>query len=103
MPKRVFGSTSGNTKIKRDTFSLVRKPYLRSNYIESNIEEDIDMKNDFEIQNLLNPLDSQDIVPKLYVDEKENNPSLIRNTEHVDFNNKIMILLALLKFFLIQL
>ena len=31
--------------IKFDTSLFVQKPYLRSNYIESNIEEDIDLKN----------------------------------------------------------
>ena len=30
--------------IKIDTSLFVQKPFLRSNYIESNIEEDIDFK-----------------------------------------------------------
>ena len=43
MPINVFGNSShGNNKI--DTSFFVQKPYLRTNYIESNIEENIDLK-----------------------------------------------------------
>ena len=35
---------------------FVQKPYLRSKYRESNIEEDINLKNQFRIKNLPNPL-----------------------------------------------
>ena len=45
MPINVLGSTSGNTENKLDASSFVQKPYLRTNYIESIIEEDFDMKN----------------------------------------------------------
>ena len=44
MSNNVFGnSSSSHDRIKKiDTSLFVQKPYLRTNYIESNIEEDID-------------------------------------------------------------
>ena len=47
MPLNVFGNSSfsNNNGNKIDTSLFVKKPYLRTNYIESNIEEDIDLKN----------------------------------------------------------
>ena len=42
MAINVFGNSSNNTNIKIDTSLFVQKPNLRTNYIESNIEEDID-------------------------------------------------------------
>ena len=47
MPNNVFGnSSSSNDKgHKNDTSLFVQKPYLRKNYFETNIEEDIDLKN----------------------------------------------------------
>ena len=49
MPINVFGeSNSNNCANKIDTSLFVKKkPYLRANYIESNIEEDIDLKNQY--------------------------------------------------------
>ena len=48
MPISVFGSSNDNiSSNKIDTSSFVQKPYLRTNYIEADIEEDIDMKNQF--------------------------------------------------------
>ena len=45
MPINVFGNSSNNSEQKIDTNLFVQKPFLRSNDIESNIEEDIDFKN----------------------------------------------------------
>ena len=48
MPTNVFGNSrcsSHDNGKKIDTTSFVQKPYSRTNYIESNIEEDEDMKN----------------------------------------------------------
>ena len=58
MPINVFGNSfssydSGN---KIDTSLFVQKPYLRANYVESNIEEDTDLKNQFRIKNLPDPI-----------------------------------------------
>ena len=45
MPINVFGSSSNNSDNKIDSSLFVQKTYLRHNYIEANIEEDIDLKN----------------------------------------------------------
>ena len=52
MPINVFGNSSYNSENKIDTSLFVQKLYLRTNYIESNFEEDTDMKNQFRIKNL---------------------------------------------------
>ena len=56
MPINVFGNSSNNSEQKIDTSLFIQKPYLRANYIESNIEEDIDLKNQLRIKNLPDPL-----------------------------------------------
>ena len=43
MPINVFGTSSNNSDNKIDTSLFVQNPYLMSNYIEANIEEDIDL------------------------------------------------------------
>ena len=88
MPINVFGNSSNNSEQKIDTSLFVQKPYLRSNYIEANIEEDIDLKNQFRIKNLPDPISNGEPVSKQYVDNKFNDPSIIKNTAHVDFNDK---------------
>ena len=51
MPINVFGnSNSNNSDNKIDTSLFVQKPYLRTNCRESNIEGDIDLKNQFRIK-----------------------------------------------------
>ena len=47
MPINVFGNSvsSHDKSNKTDTSTFLEKPYLRTNYFESNIEEDIDRKN----------------------------------------------------------
>ena len=52
MPINVFGNSSSsydNGK-KIDTSLFVHKPYLRTNYIESKIEEDINLKINLELK-----------------------------------------------------
>ena len=80
-------STSTNTG--------VTKSYVRANYIESSMEEDIDMKNQFKIKNLPNPTNLQDPATKHYVDSKTNNlvsiseldnNSIVRNNKNNNFN-----------------
>ena len=80
-------STSTNTGIT--------KGYIKVNYIESNMEEDIDMKNQFKIKNLPNPTNLQDPATKFYVDSKTNNlvsiseldnNSIVRNNKNNNFN-----------------
>ena len=44
MPINLFGNSNSNDNgNKIDTSLFVQKPYLRTNYIEGNIEEDIDL------------------------------------------------------------
>ena len=73
----------------------VTKSYVRANYIESSMEEDIDMKNQFKIKNLPNPTNLQDPATKFYVDSKTNNlvpnseldnNSIVRNNKNNNFN-----------------
>ena len=69
MPISVFGSSNDNiSSNKIDTSSFVQKPYLRTNYIETDIEEDIDMKNKYYIKNLPNPINLDDGMNKRYAD-----------------------------------
>ena len=88
MPINVFGNSSNNSEQKIDTSLFVQKPYLRTNYIEANIEEDIDLKNQFRIKNLPDPISTREATSKNYVDNLFNDPSIIKNTAHVDFNDK---------------
>ena len=68
MPINVFGNSSNNSEHKNDTSLFVQKPYLRTNYIESNLEEDINMKNQFRIKNLPDPISIREACSKKYVD-----------------------------------
>ena len=88
MPINVFGNSSNNSEQKIDTSLFVQKPYLRTNYIEANIEEDIDLKNQFRIKNLLYPEDNSDAVCKSYVDSLFNDSSLLKNNKHIDLNDR---------------
>ena len=56
MPNNVFGNSSHDNSKKIDTSLFVQKSYLRTHYKESNIEEDIDLKNQFRIKNLQDPI-----------------------------------------------
>ena len=80
MPINVFGNSVGNNSgNKIDTILFVKKPYLRTNYIESNIEEDIDLKNQYRIKNLPDPISIKEAVSKNYVD------NIFKND--IDFND----------------
>ena len=84
MPINVFGniSPSINNGNKIDTSLIVQRPQMRSNYIEANIEEDIKMKNQVNIKNLLCPQENSDAICKSYVDNLFNDSSKIKNTAH---------------------
>ena len=88
MPINVFGNSSNNSGNKIDTSLFVQKPYLRSNYIESNIEEDIDLKNQFRIKNLTDPISIREAASKKYVDTKFNDSSIVKNNAHIDLNDR---------------
>ena len=65
MPINVFGNSSNNSEQKIDTSLFVQKPYRRINYIESNLEEDIDLKNQYKIKNLIDPINLHDACKKI--------------------------------------
>ena len=88
MPINVFGNSSNNNDNKIDTSLFVQKPYLRHNYLESNIEEDIDLKNQYRIKNVPDPLSIREAASKNYVDNLFNDPSIVKNTEHIDLNDR---------------
>ena len=87
MPINVFGNSSNNSDNKIDTSLFVQKPYLRTNYIEANIEEDIDLKNQYRIKNLPDPISNTEAASKNYVDNSINEISLVRNNRDNDFGN----------------
>ena len=73
---------------KIDTSIFVQKHYLRTKYIEANIEKDIDMNNQLKIRNLHCPVENSDAVGKSHLDGGLNDPSKIKNTAQIDFNDK---------------
>ena len=88
MPINVFGSTSQNVENIIHTSSLVRKPHLRTNFTESNTEEDIGIKKQFKVKTLTTPIDPHQATPKSYVYNKLNDFYLKRNSANVDLNDK---------------
>ena len=64
MPINVFGNSSNNSEQEIDTSLFVQKPYLRTNYIEANIEEDIDLKNQYRIKKLPDPISIREAASK---------------------------------------
>ena len=89
MTINVFGNSSNNSDNKIDTSLFVQKPYLRTKYIEANIEEDIDLKNQYRIKNLPDHISIREAAPKHYVDKLFNDPSIIKNTSDINLNDRI--------------
>ena len=87
MPINVFGKSSHDNNNKIDTSLFVQKPYLRSNYIEAKIEEDIDLKYQYRIINLPDPISIREAASKHYVDNSINEVSLVSNNRDNDFGN----------------
>ena len=87
-PINVFGNSSNNSDNKIDISLFVQKPYLRTNYIEANIEEDIDLKNQLRITNLPDPISIREAASKKLVDNLFNDRSIIQNTEHIDLYDR---------------
>ena len=88
MPINVFGNSSINSDNKIDTSVFVQKPYIKHNYIEANIEEDIDRKNQYRKKNLPDAISIREAASKYYVDKLFNDPDIIKNTEHIDPNDR---------------
>ena len=57
---------------------LKKNPYLRKIYIEANIEEDIDLKNQFRIKKSPDSISIGEAASKKYVDNKLHDPSIIK-------------------------
>ena len=88
-PINVFGnSNSKDNGNKIDANIFVQKHYLRNNYSESNIEKDLGLKNQYRIKILPDRVSIGEPASKNYVDNKFNDQSIIKNTDHVDFNDE---------------
>ena len=61
---------------------------MRNKYREANLEEDINLKNQYGIKNLPDPISIREAASKNYVDNRYNDPSIRKHTDHVDFNDK---------------
>ena len=57
-------SSSQDNGNKIDTNLFGQKPYLRRSFIESNVEEVNNLKNQFRIENLPDPISIREAVPK---------------------------------------
>ena len=89
MPINVIGnSNSNNSDSKIDTSLFVQKLFLRTNYIGANIEEDIDLKNQYRIKNLPDPTSIREACSKYYPDCFFNDPSILTNTTHIGLNDR---------------
>ena len=84
----VFENYSNGNNNKIVTSLFVQKPYLRANYIESNVEEDINLKNLNRFKNLPDPSKIQDAYIKNFANKFSNDPSLIKNNAHIDLNDR---------------
>ena len=86
-------SSSSQSDSQIDTSNFVKKSYPKTNYIETNMEEDIDMKNQFYIKNLPNPINSNDCMNKIYADtnylkiSNYDNNSIVRIDKNMNFNS----------------
>ena len=87
MPINIFGNSSSNSDSKIDTSLFVQRPYLKANYLEANIEEDIDLKNQYRIKKVPDSISIREAASKLYVDSEIDQRSLVRNNQDNNFNN----------------
>ena len=99
MPINVFGNSLNNSDSKIDTSRFVQKSYLRHNYIETDIDHDINLKNQYRIINSIQPINDNDIVNKIYIDIiadiiKKN----IQNDDYISFLDNDNIEYKLLKY-----
>ena len=88
MPINVFANSSHDNNNKFDTSLFVQKPFLRKNYVESDLEEDIDLKNQYRIKNVPDPISIREICSNNYVDNLFNNPIIVKNDTHIDLNDR---------------
>ena len=67
---------------------LYKKPFLRTNYLESNFEEHFDPNCRYRIENLPDPLSIREAASKNYVDKKFNDQSIIKDNAHIELKNR---------------
>ena len=79
---------SVSKKGKLDAPLAVTKTYLGTNYIENKFGKTIDLKNPFLTENLSNLVDSHQAKSKAHVVNMFSNPSKMKNSAQVDFNDK---------------
>ena len=85
----VGNNSSSQVDVKKTVASLfLQKPNSGTTYLESCIEEGIDMKNQDRIKDLKDTLSIRQTASKIYVDNLINDPSIIRKTAHVYFKDK---------------
>ena len=63
MPINVFGNISNNSASRNNSCFFVQKPYSKTKYLESNLE-DIDLKNQYRIKNLPDPIGIREAASK---------------------------------------
>ena len=87
MPINVFGNFLNNSENKIDTSRFVQKSYLRSNYIETDLDHDINLKNQYRIINLADPVNDLDGTNKTYADTKMTDiiKRNIQNNDYISF------------------
>ena len=88
MPINVFGNSNSNdNNNKIDTSRFVQKSYLRSNYIETDVDHDINLKNQCRIRNLADPISDGDGFNKICIDNKITDiiKTIIQNDDFVSF------------------
>ena len=81
----VFGKSSNNSENKKDTSLSAQKPYLRTNHLESNIEENINKENQYRTKNLKHPISIREADSKIFIDTLFSDPSILKNNTHVVF------------------
>ena len=93
-----FGRPINRDKTKSNIkTSDVTKSYIRDNYIESEMEENINMKNKYYIKNIPLAVELDDSISKRYGDtnylkiSNYDNDSIVRNNTHTNFNNNTLI------------
>ena len=85
----VFGNSNSNDNGEKIVTSVfVQKPYMRTNYIEANIEEDIGLKNQYRSKNLADPISIREACSENYVDNLFNDPSILKNTAHKNLKDR---------------
>ena len=83
MPINVFGNifSSYNNGQIIDTNNFVQKSCLRTNHLENNIEEDIDVKNQHRVKNLPDPISIREAASKNYIDNKFNDLNILKKQQ----------------------